>query len=69
MAAYEEIRDSGSNFFFEWLPTGEYTFRYRVRAAMAGTFKVAPAVLQSMYAPEFGAYSAGHTLEVAQLSP
>jgi uncharacterized protein YfaS (alpha-2-macroglobulin family) len=65
VAAYEEVRDSGSNIFFEWLPAGEYTFRHRVRAAMEGTFRVAPAVLQSMYAPEFGAYSAGHVLEVA----
>ncbi|RLE25593.1 MAG: hypothetical protein DRJ61_19075, partial [Acidobacteria bacterium] len=63
-AAYEEVRDSGSNLFFEWLPAGEYTFRYRLRAVMAGTFKVAPVVLQSMYAPEFGAYSAGHTLKI-----
>lgn len=61
---YEEVRDSGTNFFFEWLPAGEYTFRYRLRANMAGTFRVAPAVLQSMYAPEFTAYSAGNTLEV-----
>ena len=57
-------RDSGTNFFFERLPAGEYTFKYRLRAAMAGTFKVAPAVLQSMYAPEFTAYSAGNELEV-----
>ncbi|MCD4748698.1 MAG: hypothetical protein K8R59_04920 [Thermoanaerobaculales bacterium] len=64
VAAYEEVRDSGSNLFFEWLPAGEYTFRYRLRAAMGGTFKVAPAVMQSMYAPEFGAYSAGHTIVV-----
>ncbi len=64
VAAYEEIRDSGSNLFFEGLPAGEYTFRYRLRAVMAGTFKVAPVVLQSMYAPEFGAYSAGHTLVI-----
>jgi len=61
---YEEVRDSGTNFFFEWLPAGEYTFKYRLRANMAGTFKVAPAVLQSMYAPEFTAYSAGNELEV-----
>jgi uncharacterized protein YfaS (alpha-2-macroglobulin family) len=61
---YEEVRDSGTNFFFEWLPAGEYTFKYRLRANMAGTFRVAPAVLQSMYAPEFTAYSAGHRLEV-----
>jgi uncharacterized protein YfaS (alpha-2-macroglobulin family) len=61
---YEEVRDSGTNFFFEWLPAGEYTFKYRLRANMAGTFRVSPAVLQSMYAPEFTAYSAGHALEV-----
>ena len=61
---YEETRDSGSNFFFESLPAGEYTFKYRLRANMAGTFKVAPATVQSMYAPEFAAYSAGDVLVV-----
>ncbi|MCP4900734.1 MAG: hypothetical protein GY906_27535, partial [bacterium] len=61
---YEEVRDSGTNFFFEWLPAGEYTFKYRLRASMAGTFRVSPATLQSMYAPEFAAYSAGNALEV-----
>ncbi|NMB74100.1 MAG: hypothetical protein GYA21_03105 [Myxococcales bacterium] len=61
---YEEIRDSGTNFFFEHLPQGQYTFRYRIRAATAGTFKVSPATLQPMYAPEFAAYSAGHVLTV-----
>ncbi|WP_342381383.1 MG2 domain-containing protein [Myxococcus stipitatus] len=61
---YEETRDSGSNFFFEWLPAGEYTFKYRLRANMAGTFRVGPATVQSMYAPEFTAYSAGAVLNV-----
>jgi uncharacterized protein YfaS (alpha-2-macroglobulin family) len=61
---YEEVRDSGTNFFFEWLPAGEYTLKYRARAAMAGVFRVGPATLQSMYAPEFTAYSAGATLKV-----
>jgi uncharacterized protein YfaS (alpha-2-macroglobulin family) len=61
---YEETRDSGSNFFFEWLPAGEYAFQYRLRANMAGTFKVGPATVQSMYAPEFAAHSAGATLSV-----
>ncbi|MEO6951698.1 MAG: alpha-2-macroglobulin family protein [Polyangia bacterium] len=64
LSYYEEVRDSGENFFFERLPTGAYTFKYRVRAATAGTFRVGPATLQSMYAPEFNAYSAGHILEV-----
>lgn len=61
---YEELRDSGTNFFFESLPAGEYTLKYRVRAAMGGAFRVGPATLQSMYAPEFTAYSAGHLLTV-----
>jgi hypothetical protein len=61
---YEEIRDSGANFFFERLPAGEYTLKYRVRATMAGSFRVGPATLQSIYAPEFAAYSAGQRLEV-----
>ena len=37
--------------------SGEYTFKYRLRANMAGTFRVGPATVQSMYAPEFNAYS------------
>ncbi len=61
---YEEIRDSAANFFIPWLPAGEYTLRHRLRAATAGTFRVQPAVLQSMYAPEFAAHSAGGALEI-----
>ena len=61
---YEETRDSGANFFFSDLPVGEYTFTYRVRANMAGTFRVGPATVQSIYAPEFNAYSTGAVLKV-----
>jgi len=61
---YEEVRDSGTNFFFESLPQGEYTLKYRLRAATAGTFKVAPATIQPMYAPEFNAYSAGSVITI-----
>jgi uncharacterized protein YfaS (alpha-2-macroglobulin family) len=64
LARYEEIRDSGTNFFMEWLPEGEYTLKHRMRCAMAGTFKAAPATLQSMYAPEFAAYSSGAVITV-----
>ncbi len=61
---YEEIRDSGTNFFFDWLPVGEYTFKYRLRANLAGAFRVGPATIQSMYAPEFAAYSSGARLSI-----
>ena len=61
---YEETRDSGTNFFFERLPAGQYSFKYRLRANMTGTFRVGPATVQSMYAPEFAAYSAGSVITV-----
>jgi alpha-2-macroglobulin len=61
---YEEVRDSAQNFFIEWLPAGKYTLKYRLRANLAGQFRVGPATLQSMYAPEFAAFSAGHNLSV-----
>ncbi len=62
---YEEPRDSATNFFFERLPVGEVVLRYRLRATHAGTFRVGPAEVQSMYAPEFAAYSAGARLRVS----
>lgn len=64
LAWYEEVRDSGTNFFFEALPTGTYTLRHRLTARQAGVFRVAPATLQSIYAPEFTAHSAGAIVEV-----
>jgi uncharacterized protein YfaS (alpha-2-macroglobulin family) len=63
---YEEVRDSGANFFFEQLPQGEYAFKYRLRANMAGRFRVGPATIESMYAPEFAAFSAGQVVEVGE---
>lgn len=63
---YEEVRDSGVNFFFEQLPQGEYTFKYRLRANMAGRFRVGPATIESMYAPEFAGFSAGQVLEIGE---
>ncbi len=61
---YEETRDSGSNFFFSQLPGGEYSFKSRLRANMAGTFRVGPAIVQSIYAPEFNAYLQGSVLTI-----
>jgi uncharacterized protein YfaS (alpha-2-macroglobulin family) len=61
---YQETRDSGANFFFAGLPVGEYTFKYRLRANMAGTFRIGPATVQSMYAPEFNAYSTGYKMKI-----
>ena len=64
VGVYTTIRDSGAEFFLEWLPAGTVTLRHRLRATHAGTFRTAPAQLQSMYAPEFAGYSAGAVVEV-----
>lgn len=61
---YEEVRDSGTNFFFEHLPQGQYRFKYHVRATHAGTFKVSPAIIQPVYAPDFVSYSNGQQVRV-----
>lgn len=61
---YREIRDSGTNFFFDRVPTGKYTLKYRIRAAMAGVFRSHPASVQPMYAPEFVAYSSGAVIPI-----
>ncbi|MEM8961507.1 MAG: alpha-2-macroglobulin family protein [Acidobacteriota bacterium] len=64
VGVYEEIRDSGANYFFEQLPAGEYVFRHRLRASHGGTFRAGPAVVQSVYAPQFAAYSTGERVTV-----
>jgi hypothetical protein len=61
---YLESRDSATNLFLEQLPQGEVVFRYRLRAATGGSFRAAPAVVQSMYAPQHGAHSAGGELVI-----
>lgn len=63
---YEETRDSATNFFFERLPAGTYTLKYRLRVNLAGELRVGPATLQSMYAPEFTAYSGGGVMKVEE---
>jgi uncharacterized protein YfaS (alpha-2-macroglobulin family) len=60
---YQEIKDSGTNFFFEKLPHGQYTFKYRLRVASAGSFRASPATVQPLYAPEFNGYSSGVILK------
>ncbi len=65
LAYRQEVRDSAMNLFFDRLPTGEFTFRYRLKATMAGEFRASPATLQSVYAPEFTAHSSGTRLTIA----
>jgi uncharacterized protein YfaS (alpha-2-macroglobulin family) len=64
LSRYKEPRDSLTNFFMDWVPHGEYVLRYRMRATTVGSYRIGPAVLQSMYAPEMSAYSSGFRVNV-----
>lgn len=62
---YEAPRDASTDYHMGWLPAGTYVFEMRLRARNAGDFAGAMSQVQSLYAPEFAAHSAGHRVRVA----
>ncbi|MBI4656045.1 MAG: hypothetical protein HY746_04755 [Elusimicrobia bacterium] len=64
LSRYEEPRDSLTNFFMDWLPHGEYVLKYRIRPTTPGKYRIGSSVMQSMYSPEFSAYSSGMEIKV-----
>ena len=66
LSSYQEPRDSLFNFFVDWLPHGEFELHHSLRPTTPGKYRIGSAVLQSMYAPDITAYSAGMELEVVK---
>lgn len=64
LSYYMETKDVVTNFFIDYLPRGKYTIEYDLRVQQAGSYSAGLANIQSMYAPEFGAHSAGLRLAV-----
>jgi hypothetical protein len=62
---YESPRDAATNFFMSEVPRGTHVFEYRLRASQAGNFSGGLSQVQCLYAPEFGATSAGQRLAIA----
>jgi uncharacterized protein YfaS (alpha-2-macroglobulin family) len=62
---YESPRDAATNFFLSTVPRGTHVFEYRLRATQAGDFSGGLSQVQCLYAPEFGAHSAGQRLRIA----
>lgn len=56
--------DLAVHYFIDYLPRGTYTLEYDLFVNHAGDFSNGLSVLQSMYAPEFSAYSDGSRLQV-----
>ncbi|WP_223651762.1 alpha-2-macroglobulin family protein [Hymenobacter psoromatis] len=63
---YESPRDAATNFFLSEVPRGTHVFEYRLRASQAGNFSGGLSQVQCLYAPEFGATSAGVRLVIEQ---
>ncbi|MDY6250357.1 MAG: alpha-2-macroglobulin family protein [Bacteroidaceae bacterium] len=63
-AAYRVVRDADTQIFIEKLPKGTHTIVEELRTDRKGSYLLAPARLQSQYAPEFVANTASQTIEV-----
>lgn len=63
---YEEVKDAATNLFFNSLAKGVYVIEYPVWVNQAGVFQDGIATLQSMYAPEYNAFSAAAKIEVKE---
>jgi uncharacterized protein YfaS (alpha-2-macroglobulin family) len=48
------------------IPHGEFTLSYVLRPTKPGVYRVGAAVLQSMYAPDMAAHSAGFVFGVVE---
>ena len=61
---YESPRDAATHFFFSAVPRGTHVLEYRLRASQRGDFSGGLSQVQCLYAPEFGATSAGTRLVI-----
>jgi uncharacterized protein YfaS (alpha-2-macroglobulin family) len=57
MGAYVEYRDEKVALFIRWLPRGQHSVSYRLRAEIPGRFSALPTRAEAMYAPELKANS------------
>lgn len=63
---YQSTKDVSNNYFFNYLPKGNYQFTYTIRATHKGLFTAGFASIQSMYAPAFNAHSNAIKLRIEQ---
>ena len=59
LSFYREIRDSEERFYIERLPKGLHRLSYEAVVDRHGHFFAGVAELQSLYAPDYSAHSAG----------
>ena len=63
-ATYRDARDAAVTWYFDYLPKGVYSFRYRVSAVTPGSFVQPPAFAEAMYDAAVHGSSPGARVEV-----
>ncbi|MGZ3871873.1 MAG: alpha-2-macroglobulin family protein [Mucilaginibacter sp.] len=61
---YQVSKDVATNFFINYLNSGNYVFEYQLRVTQPGNFSTGITSVQSMYAPEFNAHSNGERITI-----
>jgi len=61
---YREEHDDHSAFFLDHIDAGEWEIRFTMRAVTPGDFRVLPAKVEAMYAPEIRANSDARRVQV-----
>ena len=61
---YESTKDASTNFFFSYLPKGNFIFEYPMHVTHSGNFSNGITSIQCMYAPEFSSHSEGIRVNV-----
>ena len=56
---YESTGDLATNFYFDYVPKGNYVFEYPLQVNLRGEFSNGITSIQCMYAPEFSSHSEG----------
>lgn len=64
LSYYQEMQNSQTNFYFNYLPNGTYELKYTLRPTTPGLYNAGAAVIQSQFAPQFGAHSASFYIKV-----
>ena len=64
---YRETKDSATRLFFNFLPKGTHVITYEVSITAAGLYNLGIATIQSQYAPEITAHSAGDKILVESI--
>ncbi|NDW18578.1 hypothetical protein D0T53_06570 [Dysgonomonas sp. 216] len=61
---YQSTKDASTNFYFDNLPKGTYTFEYELYVSRSGTYSNGITSIQCLYAPEFISHTNGITVTV-----